>query len=216
MKASTGGFLHLLLWHLRVGGREIGKGGKGKTFQGGPMASLRATEDVAALSSRSPLTIGPFSRLKRPLLYIAPPWQRGRRLAALDGGDEPRGIEVPMICVRNQPRSQFGADNDVEAAINFWETGKLGKSGERADREGERVFFAAIRQTLGFGEKGDDGSLLPHRTVATAAAAANDFVYYAHLIYDPCWNPRRKAQDEHAEGRGEDREKGNRVHTQIA
>ena len=141
MKASTGGFLHLLLWHLRVGGREIGKGGKGKTFQGGPMASLRATKDVAALSSRSPLTIGPFSRLKRPLLYIAPPWQRGRRLAALDGGDEPRGIEVPMICVRNQPRSQFGADNDVEAAINFWETGKLGKSGERADREGERVFL---------------------------------------------------------------------------
>ena len=26
------------------------------------------------------------------------------------------------------------------------------------------------------------------------AAAAVDFVYYAHLIYEPCWNPRRSGR----------------------
>ena len=102
------------------------------------MAAPRAVENAATLNKIS--SIGPISRLIRPFLYIAPRSSGAAARRRLQT-DEPRGFKIPMICVRNQPRSQFGADNDVEAAINFWETGKLGKSGERADREGERVFL---------------------------------------------------------------------------
>ena len=47
-----------------------------------------------------------------------------------------------------------------------------------------------------------DGAGGPHR--GRHAAVSDDFVYYAHLIYDPSRNPRRKAdnEDEERENRG--------------
>ena len=62
---------------------------------------------------------------------------RNRRARERRTGAPPRapeGIKIPMICVRNQPRSQFGADDDSVdgegAAINFsGGRGKLGKAG---------------------------------------------------------------------------------------
>ena len=76
-----------------------------------------------------------------------------------------------MICVRNQPRSQFGAD--VGAAINF--SGGRGKLGKAAS-EGGGVFLRPFSKLW----------VLEKDTAETAAAAADDFAYYAHLIYDPC------------------------------